>query len=213
MSTPPRSKKKAVAAPGSLRAGGFLFVISGPSGAGKGTLIAALMKARPGCRFSVSATTRPPRRGERNGREYWFLSREEFVARRRKGFFLEWAHVHDHLYGTPVSEVEQKTRAGHVVVLDIDVQGGASVRRKRPEAVSVFVAPPSVAELRRRLLHRATDSAAVIRTRLRNARVEIPQYVHYDYLVVNDRLEDASRALIEIHDAERRRVCRLAASR
>ncbi len=207
----PRAKKPAATtSPGRLKAGGFVLVVSGPSGVGKGTLVAALMKARPNCRFSVSATTRPPRRGERHGREYWFLSRAEFEKRRRAGWFLESAKVHDNYYGTPVPEVEKKTRSGHVVVLDIDVQGGASVRRALPEAVSVFVAPPSVAELRRRLLGRATDSAAVIRTRLRNARIEIPEYVHYDYLVVNDRLPDAIAQLIAIHDVERLRVAHLA---
>jgi len=195
--------------PGRLRPGGFLLVVSGPSGVGKGTLVRGLMKARPGCRFSVSATTRPPRPGERNGREYWFQTHAEFVARRRRGWFLEWARVHDHLYGTPMSEVERKTRAGHVVVLDVDVQGGASVRRRRRDAVSVFVAPPTLQELERRLVHRRTDSAEVIRTRLRNARLEIPQYVHYDYLVINDRLPEAIRQLVEIHDVERRRVQRL----
>lgn len=199
--------------PGRLRPRGFVLVVTGPSGVGKGTLVAALMRARPDCRFSVSATTRPMRRGERNGREYVFLARADFLARRREGEFLEWAVVHDHLYGTPNREVDKRLAAGHVAVLDIDVQGGASVRRRRKDAISVFVAPPSVKELERRLRHRATDSDAVIRTRLRNARIEIPQYVHYDYLVVNDRLEDAIRALIEIHDVERRRVARLAPRR
>jgi guanylate kinase len=193
-----------------LKPGGFLLVVSGPSGVGKGTLVKALMKARPGCRFSVSATTRPPRAGEKNGREYWFQSVREFRTNRAHGHFLETATVHGNLYGTPVREVESKTGAGHVVVLDIDVQGGASVRRKRPDAVTVFIGPPSIAELERRLQRRGTDSAEVIRTRLRNARRELPQYVHYDYLVVNDRLRDAIRELIAIHDVERRRVSRLA---
>jgi guanylate kinase len=177
---------------------------------GKGTLVRALMKARPNCRFSVSATTRPPRPGEKNGREYWFQSREQFRANLRRSYFLEWATVHDNLYGTPNHEVDEKIAAGHVVVLDVDVQGGASVRRRRKDAVSVFVAPPSLRELRRRLVERRTDAPDVIRTRLRNARAEIPQYVHYDYLVVNDQLPEAVRQLIEILDVERRRVSRLA---
>ncbi|HTR96619.1 MAG TPA: guanylate kinase [Candidatus Acidoferrales bacterium] len=204
-----RSAARGSLSPGKLRPSGFLLVVSGPSGVGKGTLVRGLLKARPGCRFSVSATTRPPRPGERNGREYWFQSREEFVANRRRGWFLEWARVHDHLYGTPIREVEKQTDAGRVIVLDVDVQGGASVRRRRPDAVSVFVAPPSLAELKRRLVGRRTESTDVIRTRLRNARREIPQYVHYDYLVVNDRLPEAIRQLVEIHDVERRRVQRL----
>jgi guanylate kinase len=190
--------------------GGFLLVISGPSGAGKGTLVERLMQARPDCRFSVSATTRAPRGSEQDGREYFFLDREEFVRRREAGGFLESAEVHGNLYGTLLQEVRDKTSAGHVVVLDIDVQGAAQVREKRPDAVSVFVTPPSLEVLRERLQGRRTEPADTIELRMRNAASEIPQYVHYDYLVVNDRLEDAARRLVEIHDVERLRVSRLA---
>lgn len=196
--------------PGRLKPGGFLFVVSGPSGVGKGTLVAELMKQRKHCRFSVSATTRPPRKGEKNGREYWFFDKADFRAKAKQKFFLEWATVHGNLYGTPVHEVEGKVKKGHVVVLDVDVQGGASIRKRRPDAISVFIAPPSLAELKRRLVKRATDSPEVIATRLRNARIEIPQYVHYDYLIVNDDLAEATRQLLEIHDVERRRVERMA---
>jgi len=195
--------------PAAYEPGGFVLVISGPSGAGKGTLIQGLMQARPNCRFSVSATTRPLRGAEQDGREYWFLSEQDFVARREAGAFLESATVHDHLYGTLHSELDEKTGAGHVVVLDIDVQGGAQVRERRPDAVTVFVTPPSLAELRRRLENRQTEKREDIELRLQNALREIPEYVHYQYLVVNDRLEDAIRELVEIHDVERRRVSRL----
>lgn len=195
--------------PGRLKPGGFLFVVSGPSGVGKGTLVAELMKQRTHCRFSVSATTRAPRTGEKHGREYYFFDRADFRTKLKQKYFLESATVHGNLYGTPVHEVENKLKQGHVVVLDVDVQGGASIRRRRPDAVSVFIAPPSLAELKRRLVRRATDRPDVIATRLRNARLEIPQYVHYDYVVVNDDLAEATRQLIEIHDVERRRTFRL----
>jgi len=195
--------------PGGWEPGGFVLVISGPSGAGKGTLVERLMRARPDCRFSVSATTRPPRATEQDGREYHFLDRAEFLRRREEGGFLESAEVHGNLYGTLNREVDEKTRAGHVVVLDIDVQGAAQVRGKRPDAVTVFVTPPSLDVLRRRLQDRGTETPETIDLRMRNATIEIPQYVHYQYLVVNDQLDEAARRLIGIHDAERLRVSRL----
>ena len=195
--------------PTAYEPGGFVLVISGPSGAGKGTLIERLMAARPNCRFSVSATTRPQRGAEQDGREYWFLDEAEFVARREAGAFVEWAPVHQHLYGTLQSELDAKTGAGHVVVLDIDVQGGASLRERRPDAVTVFVTPPSLEVLRQRLENRQTERPEAVELRLQNALRELPEYVHYQYLVVNDQLEDAVRALVEIHDVERRRVARL----
>lgn len=180
---------------------GLLFVVSGPSGAGKGTLLAHLFAQRPDCTFSVSATTRPRRSNEVEGREYFFLSRDEFVARRDAGEFLEWAEVHGNLYGTLRSEVEARVAAGRVVVLDVDVQGGASLRRVLPDAVSVFVYPPSLDALRARLRSRATDDPEVIEQRLRNAPGEIAQWVHYDFVLMNDRLEIAQRQLLDIHDA------------
>lgn len=189
--------------------GGLILVVTGPSGAGKGTLVARLLEQRPDCVFSVSATTRPRRSTEDHGREYIFLSHEEFLARVEQGFFLEWANVHGKLYGTPAGPVDEQVRAGHVVVLDVDVQGGASVRRARPDAVSVFIHPPSIEALRERLRTRNTDSEEVVERRLRNAPGEIAQYREYDYLVMNDDLEAAVARLIAIVDAERARVSRL----
>ena len=189
--------------------GGFLLVLSGPSGAGKGTLVDRLVAARPECTFSISATTRPRRTSEQEGVQYEFVSREEFERRRSAGLFLEWAEVHGHLYATPGRFVDEGVRAGRVVVLDVDVQGGASVRRARPEAVSVFIYPPSIEALRKRLLGRKTDSPEVVERRLQNAPGELRQYREYDYLVVNDDLEQAVAQLVSIVDAERARVRRL----
>src|SRR5512134_351253 len=148
--------------------GGFLLVLSGPSGAGKGTLVERLMAARPECVFAISSTTRPRRATEQDGVQYEFVTREEFERRRVAGYFLETAEVHGHLYGTPVQFVDDQIAAGRIVVLDIDVQGGASVRRVRPDAVSIFIYPPSIDALRQRLLKRATDAADVVEHRLGN---------------------------------------------
>jgi guanylate kinase len=159
--------------------------------------------------FSVSATTRPRRVGEDDGVQYEFVTREEFERRRSAGQFLEWAEVHEQLYATPVRFVDEGVRAGHVVVLDVDVQGGASVRRARPDAVSVFIYPPSIEALRARLLARRTDSPDVVELRLRNAPGELAQYREYDYLVMNDDLEQAGSRLVSIVDSELARVRRL----
>ena len=199
----------ASAVPAGYEPGGFLMVVSGPSGAGKGTLIARLMQARPNCRFSVSATTRALRGEEQDGREYWFLTRDEFLARREADGFLESAEVHGKFYGTLKSEVDGKLDAGHVVVLDIDVQGGAQVRERRPDAVTVFVAPPSLDALRQRLTNPTTGARDNVELRIHNATIEIPQYVHYQYVIVNDQLDEAAAQLIAVHDAERRRVSRI----
>ena len=190
-------------------ASGFLLVLSGPSGAGKGTLVDRLVEARPSCVFSISATTRPKRSNEQEGVQYEFVSREEFERRRAAGLFLEWAEVHGQLYGTPVKFVDDQVRAGRVVVLDVDVQGGASVRKARPDAVSVFIYPPSFEALRRRLLGRNTDSPEVVERRLLNAPGELAQWREYEYLVMNDELDQALTRLTGIVDAELSRVKRL----
>ena len=189
--------------------GGFLLVLSGPSGAGKGTLVDRLVGVRPECVFSISATTRPRRPAERDGVQYEFVSREEFERRRSAGLFLEWAEVHGHLYATPAKFVDEGVAAGRVVVLDVDVQGGASVRRARPDAVSVFIYPPSVDALRQRLLKRNTETPQSVERRLADAPGELAQYREYDYLVINDDLESALANLTAIVDAERSRVRRL----
>jgi guanylate kinase len=195
--------------PTAFQPGGFLLVISGPSGAGKGTLVDRLMSRRPECVFSISATTRPIRPGEVDGVQYEFVTREEFMRRRDAGAFLEWAEVHHQFYATPAKFVDENVRQGRIVVLDVDVQGGSSVRQARPDAVSVFVYPPSIDALRQRLRSRNTDSAEVVEVRLKNAPAEMAQYREYDYVVVNDDLEAAASKLVSIVDAERARVRRL----
>jgi guanylate kinase len=184
-------------------AAGFLLVVTGPSGAGKGTLVEHVLSQRPDCVFSVSATTRPRRSTEVEGRDYLFLSHDEFLQREAQGYFLETAEVHGHLYGTPVGPVDARMREGKVVVLDVDVQGGASVRRVRPDAVTVFVYPPSLDALRARLESRGTDAPDVIEERLRNAPGELAQMSHYRYVIMNDDLQRAVTALLAIHDSER----------
>ncbi|MBI5708913.1 MAG: guanylate kinase [Candidatus Eisenbacteria bacterium] len=199
--------------PFAFEPGGFLLVLSGPSGAGKGTLVDHLVASRRDCVFSISATTRPRRPGEVDGVQYEFVSREEFERRRSAGLFLEWAEVHDHLYATPARFVDDGVRAGKIVVLDVDVQGGASVRRARTDAVSAFIYPPSIDALRQRLLTRNTDAPDVVELRLRNAPGELAQWREYDYLVMNDDLGLAVARLEAIVDAERARVKRLRPAR
>jgi guanylate kinase len=187
---------------------GMILVVTGPSGAGKGTLVDHLLRVRPDCVFSVSATTRPRRSNEQEGRDYFFLSPQEFEARQAQRWFMETAEVHGNMYGTPVAAVDARVRDGKVVVLDVDVQGGASVRLARPDAVSVFVYPPSIDSLRARLEARGTDAPEVIEERLQNAPGELAQMVHYNYVIMNDDLERAQAALLAIHDAEHARARR-----
>jgi guanylate kinase len=189
--------------PFAFESGGFLLVLSGPSGAGKGTLVERLIQERPECVFSISATTRPRRPSEVDGVQYEFVTRQEFERRRADGQFLEWAEVHGHHYATPTRPVDEGVAAGRIVVLDVDVQGGASVRRLLPGAVTVFVYPPSLDALRARLESRGTDSPAVIEERLRNAPGELAQMSQYRYVIMNDDLQRALTALVAIHDAER----------
>lgn len=211
VSAPESTSRAAGRVPFRFRPAGFLLVISGPSGAGKGTLVDRLMETRSECVFSISSTTRPKRANERDGVQYEFVSREEFERRRSSGYFLEWAEVHGHLYGTPSRFVDEQLRAGRIVVLDVDVQGGASVRRVRPDAVSVFVYPPSLEALRQRLESRGTDDGEAVERRMREAPGELAQYREYDYLLLNDDLDDAAARLAAIVDAERARTRRLTA--
>ena len=185
-----------------------VFVITGPSGVGKGTLIRALRERLPELELSVSATTRSPRPGERDGAEYHFLTDADFARRVDAGEFVEHAEVHGELYGTLKSQTEAVLRSGRNVLLDIDVQGGRSVRRIYPDGVYIFVLPPSLADLEERLRARGTDSEERIKLRLENARREIEIAREYDYAVVNDDLEDATRKVLAIIEAETCRASR-----
>ncbi len=184
---------------------GNVIVISAPSGAGKSTLIRRLMDSLSGLRFSISTTTRPRRRGERNGRDYIFVSRQRFRRMIASSQFVEWADVFGHLYGTSWKQLRAAQDAGYDVILDIDVQGHRQVRMQLPEAVSIFILPPSFRELERRLRHRHSDSPEAIARRLGEARKEIRRWPEYDYLVVNDRLAHATRALRAVVEAARLR--------
>lgn len=174
-----------------------LFVISGPSGAGKGTLVRLVREQDPDLALTVSATTRSPREGEVDGVAYHFLSEDEFEARVQAGEFLEYADVHGHRYGTLNSEVDSRLAAGISVILEIDVQGGLNVRRAYPEdSVLIFVEPPSLEELERRLRGRGTEDEESIRLRLANARREMEVADQYDVRIVNDEREAAAARLL-----------------
>ncbi len=175
-----------------------LFVVSGPSGVGKGTLVALLREKVPDLGLTVSATTREPRPGEVEGASYYFLSDEDFSAKVKAGEFLEWAHVHGHCYGTLNSEVDRLLGLGRSVVLEIDVQGGLNVKKINPEAVLVFIEPPSQEELEARLRGRGTEDEASIEMRLSNAKKEMECAGSYDVCLVNDDLERACAELAHV---------------
>jgi guanylate kinase len=179
-----------------------VFVITGPSGVGKGTLIRGLMERLGELELSVSATTRAPRAGESDGVDYHFLTREEFDGRVADEDFVEHADYAGRSYGTLRSELEDRVRAGTPVVLEIEVQGARQVRAAMPEAVQVFIAPPSLDALRARLIGRGTDDAEEVERRLRVAEQELAAQPEFAHVVVNDRLEDALEALTEIVAAE-----------
>ena len=175
-----------------------VFVITGPSGVGKGTLIRTLRERVPDLELSVSATTRAPREGELDGRDYHFLAPEEFAARADGNDFLEHAAYSGNRYGTLRSEVERRLEAGRSVVLEIEVQGARQVRAAMPEAVLVFIAPPTANALRERLEGRGTDDPEAISERLRTAEIELDAQQEFKYVVVNDELERASTELERI---------------
>jgi guanylate kinase len=189
----------------------LLLIISSPSGAGKTTLTRDLLGYFEDFTFSVSHTTRKPRANERDGHDYYFVSRPQFDDLITQQAFVEWAEVHGNFYGTSAAEIE-RARSEHRqgVVFDVDYQGARQIRAVRPDAVSVFVLPPSMDELRRRLRARAADDDATIERRYRNARAEIEHYGLFDYVVVNDDLERTKLRMRSIVEAERARRTRMA---
>lgn len=186
---------------------GVLVIISAPSGTGKSTICRKLLQRRKDVRCSISCTTRAPRIGEKNGKHYFFLTKEEFKRRIARNEFLEWALVHDQYYGTPRQFIESATKAGQSVLLTIDIQGAAAIRRKKPDSILIFIAPPSMQTLRERLAIRRDESESVAK-RLANARDEMAAAKNFDYLVVNDELEKAVSQVESILDAESLKISR-----
>ena len=186
-----------------------LIVVSAPSGAGKSTLLGHLLREIPGLRFSVSHTTRAPREGESQGVQYHFVDRDAFERLIAAGRLLEWAQVHGNYYGTALAEWERAQAEGVDLLLDLDVQGAAQVRARIEDAVTVFVLPPSFADLERRLRGRAQDGEESIARRLRNARAELERYREYDFVLVNDDVERCGRELQAVVTAVRRRCSRM----
>lgn len=184
---------------------GLLFTVSGPSGVGKGSICGAVLKAMPEVRISISCTTRPPRPGEEHGREYFFISDDEYDRMVREDKFLEHAGIYGKRYGTPRRYVEDMLEAGQDVLLEIEMQGSMQVMRSRPETVGVFVVPPSFAALRERLTKRSTESEEQLAIRLSNAYNEMRYAENYDYILLNDHLDEAVDNLRAIITAERLR--------
>ncbi|SPH17851.1 Guanylate kinase [Defluviimonas aquaemixtae] len=185
---------------------GLLIILSSPSGAGKSTLAQRLMAWDKTMRFSISATTRPPRPGEEEGREYYFRSREEFEAMVTNGEMLEHAEVFGNLYGSPRGPVEAAMAEGRDTIFDIDWQGGQQIKQAmRQDVVSIFILPPSIAELERRLRSRGQDSDAVIDGRMAKSEAEISHWAEYDYVLINDDIDRAEADLKTILAAERMR--------
>jgi guanylate kinase len=173
---------------------GKIVIISSPSGGGKTTICLKLLRANPKWRFSISYTTRQKRQGEKNGREYFFVDRAEFIRLRRQGFFAESARVHLHYYGTPRAPLDKAAQKGGVILLDVDVKGAASIKKKYPQALSIFIVPPSRAELKRRLRRRGTETKAQLEVRLKNALAEMEQYNRFDYIIKNENINEAVSA-------------------
>ncbi len=182
---------------------GKLFVISGPSGAGKSTVIARLLRSLNTVYFSISATTRPPRRGERDGIDYHFIERREFEKMIERGELLEHAEYVGNYYGTPAKPVEEKLAAGYDVILDIESDGARQVMKKRPDAIGIFLFPGSFKVLEERLRLRSTDEEDKIIKRMEKARQECQRIDMYDYIVINDRVETAAEEVIAIMRAEK----------
>jgi guanylate kinase len=199
---PPALQRPAAPAPAASRKA-FIFIISAPSGAGKTTLCKAALAAFADMRYSVSFTTRAPRPGEENGRDYVFVTEPEFEAGIRGGRWAEWARVHGNYYGTSADVLEQSLASGCDILLDIDVQGARQICARFPESVTIFIMPPSLEVLRQRLVSRGTDRPEVIAMRIENAGREMAQRDVYRHVVVNDDLETAITELIHIIDSYR----------
>ena len=185
---------------------GLLFVVSGPSGVGKGTIREKIFEVFPDLKYSVSVTTRPPRKGERNGIDYYFVSKDNFKKMIEEEKFAEWALVHGEYKGTPLDFLIEQRLKGEDVLLEIDVQGAAQIKAKFSEGIFIFIAPPSWKDLEERLRRRKTETEKNLKKRLRDALKEMKYAKNYDYLVVNDNIEDAVKKIESIIIAERCRI-------
>jgi len=189
-----------------MRKSGLLFVISAPSGAGKTTLCKRLLDQFEDMKMSVSYTTRPPREGEVNDVDYTFVSERKFMGMIKRGEFAEWAVVHGYMYGTSLKRLRKLSREGYDIILDIDVRGAMQIKKNYENAIYIFILPPSISELRKRLISRGTDTDDVIEKRIKNAKEEISHYREYDYVIINDDLDRAYRELESIVIASRLRA-------
>lgn len=187
---------------------GLVIVVSAPSGAGKTTICKKILDISSKMVHSISVSTRKPRKGEINGVDYYFVSEKEFLEKRKKKKFVEWARVHDNYYGTPKDFLDESVRKGFDVILDIDVVGALNVKKKYPNSVLIFILPPSMKILENRLRERKTDDEKVIEQRLINAKKELGYVDKYDYVVVNLELEEAIKNILSIINAEKYRINR-----
>lgn len=185
---------------------GLLLVVSGPAGAGKGTICGAFLKQHPEVHLSVSATTRAPRAMEQDGVHYYFLQKPQFEQMIAEGKLIEWAQFCDNYYGTPRAAVEEQLAAGHDVLLEIEVQGAMQVREQFPDAVFLFVLPPSMTELRNRLVGRGTETPEVVDKRMKRAEEEVRLAEQYDYFILNDTVEDAVKRFESVVQAEKIKI-------
>ena len=188
---------------------GLIIIISAPSGAGKTTLVKALLKKhKKQLVYSVSATTRPQKKGERSGRDYFFLTEKEFKRSIKAGKFLEWAKVFGHYYGTPKRHIEECIKAGKDVLLEIDVQGALQLKRRLRDAVFIFILPPSLAELKRRLKKRGRETKSEVERRFREAKREIRSFKNYDYFVISHQVSDSVKQVETIIEVEKKKINR-----
>jgi guanylate kinase len=188
---------------------GLAVVISSPSGTGKTTICHALIKRNADYQFSVSATSRELRGNEKNGVDYWFLNKNRFLAGKKTGMFIETTDYLGNCYGTPRKPLEKAISEGKVILLDIDIRGGFLIKKAVPQAVTIFIVPPSLSELKRRLIGRRTESVEIQKRRLKEATTELKRWNRYDYVVVNDELRKAVIDVERIIEAERRKTSRL----
>ncbi len=187
---------------------GFLIVVSGPSGVGKGTVCNCLLKEKPELEVSVSVTTRNPRKGEVNGTNYFFTDRNNFLTLADKGYFLEWAEIYGDLYGTPGGLIKEKRSKGIDIILEIDTQGAREIKKNYPAGIFIFLLPPTLKELKKRIINRNTENEADIEKRMSFALEEIKEMEWYDYVIVNDQIEEAVAKIGAIINAEKCRTAR-----